>query len=208
MGAQRTAIFSDIHGHSAGLRATLADADAAGCTRLLCLGDLVDGGEGNEAVARYLRDHQILTVRGNHDETNALELAEDVRAFLDALPQSLREDDILYTHISPREKQAKISDEYEAWNVFDETTARLVFFGHVHVPLIFGERCVHKCQATAYPVVPNTPFPLDPTDRYLICVGAVGYPRDGLRKPRYAIHDAAAGTIEIRTVPCHTLPLG
>ena len=142
--------------------AALADARAAGCGRVLCLGDLVDGGKENERVVRYVRDHDIPTVRGNHDENNALDLADDVRAYLEALPEELREGDVLYTHISPRPKKAKIIDEYEAWNAFDETDARLVFVGHAHIPMLYGERCAHACQATDYPVVPNTPFALDP----------------------------------------------
>ena len=59
MNAHRTALISDIHGHYAGLLAVLADARAAGCGRVLCLGDLVDGGNGDEAVVRYMRDNQI-----------------------------------------------------------------------------------------------------------------------------------------------------
>ena len=202
------AIVSDIHGHYDGLLAALADARAAGCGRVLCLGDLVDGGEENDRVVRYVRDHDIPTVRGNHDETNALELASDVSAYLKALPEELREGDVLYTHISPRPKKAKIIDEYEAWNAFDETDARLVFVGHAHIPMLYGERSAHACQATEYPVIPNTPFALDPGDRYIVCVGAIGYGRDGIRHPRYVIHDREAGTVEHRTVDAPTLPLG
>jgi len=42
MNAHQTALISDIHGHYAGLLAVLADARAAGCGRIVCLGDLVD----------------------------------------------------------------------------------------------------------------------------------------------------------------------
>jgi len=208
MNAHRTALISDIHGHDAGLLAVLADARAAGCGRVLCLGDLVDGGNGDEEVVRYVRDHDIRTVRGNHDETNGLTLAGDVRAYLDALPEELREGDVLYTHISPRRKKAKVLDVYEAWNVFGETDARMIFVGHAHIPLLFGEWSGHACQASEYPLASNAPLALDPQDRYIICVGAVGYSRDGIAKPRYAIYDAGAGTVESRAVDVPTLPLG
>jgi len=208
MNAHRTALISDIHGHYAGLLATLADAQAVGCDRVLCLGDLVDGGPGDEEVVRLIRDNSIPTVRGNHDETNSLTLAGDVRAFLEEMPEEIREGDILYTHISPRRKKAKILDMYEAWNVFGETDARMVFVGHAHIPLLFGEWSGHACQATEYVLASNAPLALDPQDRYIVCVGAVGYSRDGIAKPRYAIYDAGAGTVESRAVDVPVLPLG
>ena len=208
MNAHRTALISDVHGHYAGLLATLADAQAVGCGRVLCLGDLVDGGPGDEEVVRLIRDNSIPTVRGNHDETNSLTLAGDVRAFLEEMPEEIREGDILYTHISPRRKKAKILDMYEAWNVFGETDARMVFVGHAHIPLLFGEWSGHSCQATEYPLASNAPLVFDPQDRYIVCVGAVGYSRDGIAKPRYTIYDAGAGTVESRAVDVPALPLG
>lgn len=208
MSAHRTAIISDIHGHYTGLLAVLSDAETQGCERIICLGDLVDGGAENEEVARFLRDRRIPTVRGNHDETNSLSLADDVEDYLRGLPEEIREEDIFYTHISPRRKKSKILDEYDAWNVFEETTARLIFVGHAHIPLLFGEHSDHACQATAYALKSNTPFALDPGDRYIVCVGAVGYSRDGLRKPRYTIHDAQTKTVESCLVDAPTLILG
>ena len=189
MNAHLTALISDIHGHYAGLLAVLDDARAAGCRRVLCLSDMVDSGAGDEEVVRHVRDNHIPAVRGNHDETNGLTLAWDVRAYLDALPEEMRESDILYTHISPRRKKAKILDEFEAWNVF-------------------GEWSEHACQATEYPLTSNAPLALNAGDRYIICVGAVGYSRDGIAKPRYAIYDAEAETVESRAVDMPTLPLG
>jgi hypothetical protein len=85
---------------------------------------------------------------------------------------------------------------------------RLVFVGHAHIPLIFGEKCAHAASATDYPVPHNERFPLDPTDRYIVCVGAVGYSRDGIKKPRYAIYDETSGTVEMRSVDGPLLPIG
>ena len=208
MNPHRMALISDIHGHYAGLLAVLADARAAGCGRVLCLGDLVDGGDGDEEVVRYVRDDHVPTVRGNHDETNSLTLARDVQAYLEALPEEIREGDALYTHISPRRKKAKILDVYEAWNVFGETDARRVFVGHAHIPLLFGEWSGHSCQATEYALTSNVPLVLDPQDCYIVCVGAVGYSRDGITKPRYVVYDGEAGTVESRAVDVPTLRLG
>lgn len=92
--------------------------------------------------------------------------------------------------------------------MFGETDARRVFVGHAHVPLLFGEWSGHSCQATEYALASNAPLVLDPRDRYIICVGAVGYSRDGITKPRYVVYDGEAGTVESRTVDAPTLRLG
>ncbi|MBV9849767.1 MAG: metallophosphoesterase [Armatimonadetes bacterium] len=44
----------------------MKDSEDCGCDRLICLGDLVDGGE-EDGIVRYIRDHAIPTVRGNHE---------------------------------------------------------------------------------------------------------------------------------------------
>jgi predicted phosphodiesterase len=54
----RTAIISDIHGHLAGLRAVLDDIARSDCRRIVCLGDLVDGGDDDTEGARWVRDHR------------------------------------------------------------------------------------------------------------------------------------------------------
>ncbi len=208
MSSDRIALISDIHGNLAGLNAVLRDAQEQCCTRIVCLGDLVEGGEHNEAVVRLIRDRGITCVQGNHDENNALVLADDVTKFLSRLPGSLTEGDVHYTHISPRRRQRKIDSEVEAWNVFDECLHRIIFIGHVHVPLIFGARSSMATSATHHQVESAKPFRLAADDRYVICVGAVGYGRDGIRKPRYGIWDVDAATIEIRAMDAPVLAIG
>ena len=205
---ERIAVITDIHGHLPGLEAVWSDIAGCGCDRVVCLGDLVDGGEQDNEVARFLRDEGVPCMRGNHDEDGAVHVEADVRAFLAGLPEWIVEGDRYYTHISPRDSQRKILDPYEAWNVFDEHSARLTFVGHAHIPLIFGERAAHSATSTEYSFRYNEPFALDGTDRYIVVVGAVGYPRDGIRYPRYAIYDAVADTVEMRIVDGPVLPFG
>lgn len=204
----RIAIITDIHGNLEGLDAVRRDVEEIGCDRLICLGDLVDGGSFDNEVARVIRDLGIPCVRGNHDENEALDLDADVRDYLSSLPESIEEDGVLYTHISPRECRRKIVDAYEAWNVFDDCRARLIFVGHAHIPLIFGERSPHSASASEHAFVYHEPFALDPEDRYIVCVGAIGYPRDGVRYPRYAVFDRATYTVEMRIVDGVVLPYG
>lgn len=198
--AGRTAIVSDIHGNHAGLMAALDDIAAQSCARIVCLGDLVEGGPDNEGVVEFMRERAIPCVRGNHDEINDLSLCAEVRRFLGLLPESLEEDDVLFIHISPRPKKRKIDHAVEAWNVFDEYRHRLTFVGHTHIPHIFGQRSTTSGEAFRHAFEYNRPFALDPDDRYIVSVGSIGYGRDLVGKIRYCIHDPAANTVEIRAI--------
>lgn len=197
----RTALFSDIHGNYEGLLAVLSDIARQDCDRVLCLGDLVDGGSRSVEVVRALRDQGIATVRGNHDETGVWDdrLPEDVRDYLKALPEEIIEGDAIYTHTSPRiKRKQKIRDEIEAWNVFEETDWRRIFVGDLHTPMILGRRCDRPVSAALYPIVYDQEFPFDPSDRYIVCVGAVGYSRDEYRRLRYAVYDGDRDTLQFK----------
>ena len=198
--ARRTALISDIHGNHEGLLAALADIERQHCDRIVCLGDLVDGGPHNEEVIDTLQRRGIACVRGNHDETNDLELAPASRQFLRGLPEQIIEDEVLYTHISPRARKRKINHAVEAWNVFDESTFRLLFIGHVHVPMIFGMRSDTYGEAALHPFDYNQPVALSPDERYIVSVGSIGYGRDDLGRIRYAIYDAEAHSVELRAI--------
>jgi len=197
----RTALIADIHGNFGGLLAVIADIGFQQCDRVVCLGDLVNGGEENIAVVRYIRENRIPCMMGNHEEINNAQLPPDLCMFMASLPEDIIEGDVIFTHISPRPKRQKINSAVEAWNVFDETRYRLAFVGHTHYPVIFGEKTPEPVSATEYPFEYGVPFRLASDDRYIIVVAPVGYSRDGCDKPRYAIYDNRCGTVEMRAVP-------
>lgn len=197
---RRTALVTDIHGNLGGLLAALEDAERCGCERVVCLGDCVDGGKENEEVVAELRRRAIPIVRGNHDEENDLELRPETHAFLRGLPEQIVEGDVLFTHISPRARKRLVQDPSEAWQALDESPYRLAFIGHTHRSFIFGEKGSEAASARSYEVAFNEPFPIDPLDRYVVCVGAVGYSRDLIDKIRYVIYDPRAGTLEFRMI--------
>lgn len=116
----RTALISDIHGNFAGLQAVLADINQNHCDRILCLGDLVDGGLQSAEVVKYFQDSSILSVQGNHDEYPGAGLVVEAECFLKQLPEAIVESNTIYTHTSPRQRKAKIINKIEAWNVFEE----------------------------------------------------------------------------------------
>jgi len=194
----RTALISDIHGNYDGLQAVLKDIERQGCDRILCLGDLVDGGTQSVEVVRLFQQRAIPVVQGNHDEYPDAPLPPDVRNYLSDLPEAIVEGQTTYTHTSPRQRKTKIVDAIEAWNVFEETAYRRIFVGDLHAPLIFGQQCPDKVSAAFYPITYDAEFQFAPDDRYIVCVGAVGYSRDAYHWLRYAIFDSERDTVTFK----------
>lgn len=60
----KIAIISDIHANLAALQ-SFPEHD---CDRVFCLGDLVDYGPSPKEVIRWVREHDAVSVRGNHDQ--------------------------------------------------------------------------------------------------------------------------------------------
>ncbi len=196
----RIALIADIHGNKEALDIVLEDIEKQHCERTICLGDVIDGGDDDAEVASCIMTLDIPCVRGNHDEWPPLTLPENIRSFLTKLPEDIIEQDIHFTHISPRQKKLPISNEIEAWNVFNETEHRLTFVGHLHFPAIFGSKSPFSYTASKHDFSYNHTFSLNRDEQYIICPGPVGYCRDGEKKIRYAIYDHRQNTIEIKAL--------
>jgi putative phosphoesterase len=63
----KVGIFSDVHGHLAELKKTLALLEGHAVDKLICTGDLVDKGTESDAVVRLMKEREITCVQGNHD---------------------------------------------------------------------------------------------------------------------------------------------
>ena len=196
----QTALISDIHGDLTRLIAVLDDIGKQSCDRILCLGDVVNGGVENEEVVRLLQQENITGVRGNHDMYPSVRLPDDLYTVLRSWPEEIIEGNVIYTHVSPRQKKRKVKTDFEVWNVFDETSFRRIFIGDVHIPMIWGEKCENPVSARRYPIPYEEPFSFAADDRYLICVGATGYSRDEDQRPRYAIYDDQTDSITFKAV--------
>jgi predicted phosphodiesterase len=62
------ALFSDVHANLPGLEAILADTEARGVERVLCLGDLVGYGPHPNDVVAKLSDSGVPSLMGNYDQ--------------------------------------------------------------------------------------------------------------------------------------------
>lgn len=62
-----TAVISDVHANAAALKAVLADIDARGITRIVCLGDSVGYGPDPLECVDLIASRCAWTLMGNHD---------------------------------------------------------------------------------------------------------------------------------------------
>ncbi|MGP9436249.1 metallophosphoesterase family protein [Ewingella sp. AOP8-B2-18] len=70
---RQIAVFSDVHANLPALKAVLEDIDTRRITEIYCLGDLVDFAPWPNEVIELLRQRQIPTVMGNHDDRVAFD---------------------------------------------------------------------------------------------------------------------------------------
>ncbi|NLZ63449.1 MAG: metallophosphoesterase family protein [Lentisphaerae bacterium] len=207
--------ISDIHGNIDALQAVLAKLDQCGCDMVFCLGDIVGYGAGPSECIKLIREREIPSVMGNHDEYVTLlmdprveKLREEIREaiywcqgklsmdelrWLAKLPMRIETEEFTVLHGSFHTiKWAYCLDEPTFAANFKMQTMPLAFCGHSHSPLLGIE-------------VPNDiPYVdyirktiIKPDLKYMINVGAVGQPRD--RDPRACavIYNLASRELEL-----------
>lgn len=189
------AVLSDIHGHLNRLQQVLDDAD--GCRRIICLGDLVEGGDDNDDVVALMRARADVCLRGNHDEEHDCVLSDESESFLAACPTEVRDGDVCFMHESPAAPPGKVTNGIEAWRALESCDARCLVVGDAHVAglYIHDERLVGR--ARRVPFTPGERLALPPR-RLVVCPGAVGPSRDGTASPMYAVVSDDMSEIEFR----------
>lgn len=156
----KIAALSDIHGNLAALEAVLGDIRHRGADLIVNLGDILSGPLQCVETADRLMPLRLPTISGNHerqlltfefgrmrvsDQFAASVLRPEHRAWIAALPETLRIDDILMVHGSPRSdlecflqtvtdqgmRDASLGEIEERAG---QTDAALILCGHTHVP--------------------------------------------------------------------------
>ena len=136
-------ILSDVHGDIGALEAVLERLDDVHkVDRILCAGDLVGRGPDPNAVVTCIRERNIPTVKGNHDEWS-YELSPENAAYLKQLPidwQEVMQDvSIFMCHGKPGNNlwgmyRDHLSPTYVNMMMADLETD-VVITGHTHMPL-------------------------------------------------------------------------
>ena len=102
-------------------------------------------------------------------------------------------------HGSPRDEDAYIFSDRDAFLNFRGFEARVCFFGHSHIPSIFTlEPKGIRVEVVSRPRVTRT---LEEGRRYLINPGSVGQPRDRNPAASYALFDTAKRAVFFDRVP-------
>jgi len=138
------AIISDIHGNLEALEAVLADIDAQGAERIVCLGDVVGYGPNPAECVTRVRQRCQFVLKGNHDVAVVLEplgfnqvarsaaiwskkklkpgwfSSRQTRQnweFLSQLPEREQEGNFLFVHGSPRDPVMEYIEESDILDV-------------------------------------------------------------------------------------------
>ena len=209
----RYLILSDMHGNAEALAAVLRRLRRKRFDAWLVLGDLVGYGAAPNQVVDDVRalPGRVLVVRGNHDKVVAG--LEDGASFNQAALASARwtterltaanlryvkelprgplqvEEGVAICHGSPLDEDSYLFSAFDAFEVFATYPARLIFFGHTHIPSLFVSRG-HDVQVAVLRG-DNGTLKLEPGRRYLINPGSIGQPRDRDPRAAYMTYDSA-----------------
>jgi diadenosine tetraphosphatase ApaH/serine/threonine PP2A family protein phosphatase len=224
----KLALFADVHANLEALEACLAHADESGAERYAFLGDLVgygaDPGPVLDLVAACIA-RGALAVKGNHDVAvldgnvaamNRAAAAAVVwtrdritpgqRALLAGLPLVVREGEAVFVHGSPDapEQFIYVSDPLRAARALAAASARYVFAGHVHEPVLYYTGAADR--PMPFRPVPGVVLRVPPHRSWLAIVGSAGQPRDGNPAACYALADLERSELTFHRVPydCRT----
>ncbi|MEM6777399.1 MAG: metallophosphoesterase family protein [Planctomycetota bacterium] len=210
----RTAIVSDIHGNLAALQAVLADIQTQSADRIICLGDVVGYGPEPCACLDEVMKFEFC-VLGNHDSSSLFDpegfnaaaeqaifwtrskleaVGDDPESsrrrieYLCQLPRTVREDQYLFVHGSPRGPTNEYVFPEDAQNSkkmekLFTLVPRVCFQGHTHVPGVFtsDNRFIRSADT-------GEAYALRESNRkWMVNVGSVGQPRDGDPRSCYVI---------------------
>ena len=162
----RYLILSDIHSNDDALAAVLARVRRKRFDRVVVLGDFVGYGANPNQVIDRIREIRKpkRMIRGNHDKVvcgaesgdlfnpvalsaarwTSEKLTPRNRRFLELLPIGPLAVDGAFTicHGSPRDEDAYIFTDFDAYLSFREMEGSVCFFGHSHIPTVQHYRSV------------------------------------------------------------------
>lgn len=216
----RLAIISDIHSNFQALQAVLSDIASLEIDEIISLGDNIGYGPQPEEVLCTLKEHNILSVLGNHEhalnnqsyfqrlnpptqhslDINRSLMGKESLAYCNTLPTYILSHGGRFVHGCPPESVTTYlwdPSETRMARIFLSMPENMSFFGHTHILSCYiGQGAQYQKKEVVI-----EKMKLDPDCRYIINPGSVGQPRDGINyKAKYGIWDQDAGIFEYRAV--------
>lgn len=216
----RIAVISDIHSNLEAFTQVLTDIENSNIDTVVCLGDNIGYGPEPNKVVALIRDHNIMSIMGNHElaviDRNYLAcftplarrsllrtielLSEETVIFISRLKPFLICYDCRFVHGFPPDSATtylhQVSDD-ELQVAFEQMQERICFIGHTHHLEI--TEC--KNQIITRAPLAKSLINLNRESQYIINIGSVGQPRDGNNNAKYIIWDTSKYSIEIKFVP-------
>jgi diadenosine tetraphosphatase ApaH/serine/threonine PP2A family protein phosphatase len=218
MSEKLIAVFADIHSNLEALTSVLADGDAQGLSRHVCLGDIVGYAANPSQCLEMIRGIGCPTVKGNHDEVVASEIEPDEmqglarrgiefarkklsaeqRDYLANLPLTLSTKGCEFVHacLDHPDEWLYIVREPDAREHFRAQTRQIAFCGHTHVPMVWHLSNAGEMSTWGG----HGRIQLPSRGKTLVNVGSVGQPRDLNPDACYVIFDPVERTVEFRRV--------
>jgi len=213
----KCAILSDIHGNLEAFKAVLDYLTKEDIGKMAFLGDIVGYGASPNECIDLLKGRADVAVAGNHDfgtveltdtfsfnsvartaiEWTRTRLSDTSSIFLSRLPLTSVLDGITFVHSTPY--RPKDWDYLFLWSDvirnFDFYKTQICFIGHSHTPAIFikdNEGRIYSSKSLA--------IRLEERSRYIINVGSVGQPRDGIPDAAFGVLDTKEMIFTIKRV--------
>lgn len=215
----KLAILSDIHANLPALEAVLADILKGSYHRIICLGDIVGYGSWPNECCDLLREHDVLSIKGNHDiaavddgaelgftpQAKACilwtreQLTERNQRMLRSLPGMRRYERVTLCHGSLVDPDEYVYSWRAAMPSFDVLQTQVGFLGHTHYAgWFYATKSPPRGDGKMTPT--GGSVKIDYVGSYLVNPGGVGQPRDGSPTAAYALYDDQAEEIEFRRV--------
>ena len=213
-------IFSDLHSNLESLEKFIEVSETIPHDQKACLGDIVGYNTDPNECVDWVRENVDIVLAGNHDyavvgktdtsyfNSYALEacdwtrkrLSDDNKEYLSSLPTKREQNGILWVHSSPFESQEwhYVNNQYDGEENFPYFKTQLCFLGHSHKPVILEKPAEGKVEAVYGGTVHHWERTLNPDCRYIINVGSLGQPRDGMPSPCFVVFDSDRMSVEFR----------
>lgn len=221
----RYAIYSDVHAFPPALENVLADAASQKVDMRLCLGDVVGYGPDPVGAVKLCREASDVVVAGNHDAAVAdnistwnfipyakkgvnrhrSQLSDNDREWLKNLPLSVERENFIAAHGEFHKYCGKLEAGFgyvlnagcamEMIGVLPPGID-VAFVGHTHAACVWALDSDNILPR----LLKSDMFTFEERSRYVVNIGAVGYPRYH-GETIYVIYDSVARSVEFRHIP-------